>query len=211
MQGPEIQTRKQAERSNITTDTRRKGGAITPFLFILFIACALLAAGTSSWAQRAEKKSKKVIAAQKEVAINDATVQDYLKKAEDQLRKGDIDAALPTLLRVHEYSDDVLKTVKLFKTQYEKAVNDSSLSQGDRENIIIKMNRMGQLIPKYTALKEASAYDLGYVYAKKGDGDRARRYLLKVFETAPFSTKQDSVWMKSKKLLLALYSLEGEF
>jgi hypothetical protein len=174
------------------------------------MACIIIAAGTSSWAQRADKKPKKPVA-QKESAINDATVQDYLKKTEEQMKKGEFEGSLPTLIRINDYSEDVLKTVKLFRTHYEKVISDSSVSQGEREDLVIKLNRMNQLIPKYTSIREMSSYDLGYMYAKKGDSDRARKYLLKVFETTPFSTKSDSPWMKSKKLLLALYGLEGEF
>ncbi len=209
MQGAKIQTGKQAERADIRENLTRKG--LVPFLVVLFFACVLIVSGTSAWAQRADKKSKKVAPPPKESAITDGSVQDYLKKAEELLKKGETDSALPTLLKVHDYSEDVLKTVKLFQGQYEKIVNDPSILQSEREDIYLKLKRMGHLIAKYTSIREASAYDLGYAFSKKGDGDRARKYLLKVFETAPFSTKPDSLWMRSKKLLLAIYSLEGEF
>jgi hypothetical protein len=73
------------------------------------------------------------------------------------------------------------------------------------------LKRMKQLVPKYTAIRDASAYNMGYTYAKLGDPEKARKYLSQVIETTPFSTKQDSLWMKSKALLLGLYGLEGEF
>ncbi len=206
MQGPKIQTREQTEGRDRIKHIRRKG-ATAPFLFILVLICAFFFAGTSS---AAEKKVRKA-SVQKEGAINDATVIDYFKKAQEQLRKGEIDNAIPTLLRIHDYSEDVLKTVKFFQGQYEKVANDPAVPQGEKENIIIKLKRMAQLVPKYTNLKEVSAYDLGYAYAKRGDSEKARKYLLEVLETAPFSIKQDSLWMKSKRLLLGLYNLEGEF
>jgi tetratricopeptide (TPR) repeat protein len=183
--------------------------AAIPFLLILLFVSSFLLVGISSGA---EKKAKKpALAAAKEIAINDSNVKDSLKKAEEQLKKGETDNALTSLLKIHDYADDVLKTVKFIQVQYEKAVGDSSMPQGEREDIYLKLRRLGQLTPKYTAIREASAYDIGYAYAKKGDSERARKYLIKVFETAPFSTKQDSAWMKSKKLLLGLYNLEGEF
>jgi hypothetical protein len=70
---------------------------------------------------------------------------------------------------------------------------------------------MEQLIPKYNKIKETSAYHIGYIYTKKGDSDKARKYLSEVLETTPFSTKPDSTWIKSKTLLLEIFNLEGEF
>jgi hypothetical protein len=52
---------------------------------------------------------------------------------------------------------------------------------------------------------------MGYIYAKKGDSERARKYLIEVLSMTPFSIEQDSICMKSKTLLLGLYNLEGEF
>ena len=193
------------------TVTRREGKVGIPFLFVSLLLTLLLLAGSSFAAERPSKAKKAAPAPQREGSINDSNVQDYLKRAEDLLKKGDVDGALPTLLKVNDYSEDVLKTVKYFQGQYEKAANDSSLSQGEREDITIKLKRMAQLVPKYTNLKEVSAYYLGYAYTRKGDQERARKYLIRVLESAHFSVKQDSLWMKSKRLLLQLYNLEGEF
>jgi hypothetical protein len=210
MQSSQVQTRQQAERSNRIEYVLRKGKDSFPFLFILTVISALLLAGPLSAAEKAEKKPRKAPVA-RESAVNDANVQESLKKAEDQLKKGETDSSVAVLLKIHDYSEDVLKTVKFFHTQYEKVVNDSSVSQAEREDIFLKLKRMDQLTKKYTAIRETSAYDLGYGYAKKGDGERSRKYLLEVLETAPFSTRPESLWMKSKKILLWLYSLEGEF
>ena len=195
----------------MTKTVTGKGMAVIPFLLILFVASAFFPAGTASAVERKAKKPAPAAAPVKEAGINDSNVKEALKKAEEQLKKGESDATLASLIRINDYADDVLKTVRLIQGQYEKAVNDPSVPQGEREDIFLKLRRLGQLTPKYTAIREASAYDIGYVYAKRGDGEKARKYLLKVFETAPFSTKQDSAWMKSKKLLLGLYNLEGEF
>jgi tetratricopeptide (TPR) repeat protein len=210
MQNPEVQTRKQAERKDRIGEIPGKGKGSILFLFVLLLIAVLMSAGFASGAEKADKKAKK-LPPPKESSINDANAEGYLKKAEELLKKGEVDQALPILIKVHDYSEDVLKTIKYFQPQYEKAANDSALSQGEREGIVIKLKRMGQLTPKYSSMREASAYYLGYAYARKGDSERARKYLLKVLDTAPFSTKQDSLWMKSKKLLLGLYNLEGEF
>jgi len=207
MQGSQVQTRQQAERNYRIRYTPGKGKAAVPFLFILALMSMLLLAGPVSGAEKKPKKAPVV----RESVINDANVQESLKKAEDQLKKGETENAVIVLLKIHDYSQDVVKTVKFFQAQYEKVVNDSSVPQAEREDIFLKLKRMEQLVKKYTAIRETSAYDLGYGYAKKGDAERSRKYLLEVLETAPFSTRQDSPWMKSKKILLWLYSLEGEF
>ncbi len=195
------------------TALRVKNRQISVRTFSLFVAITffalLLLPGISVSAEK--KGSRKPPVQQKETALNDGTVLDYLKKAEDQLKKGELEASLSTLLKIHDYSEDVVKTVKYFQAQYEKVVTDSSVAQAEKEDIFLKLKRIGQLIPKYNNLREVSAYDIGLIYAKKGEAEKARKYLLEVLETAPFSTKADSAWMKTKKLLLGLYHLEGEF
>jgi len=101
--------------------------------------------------------------------------------------------------------------VKFFQGHYEKAVNDPVTPQGEKEEIYIKLKRMGQLMPKYNSIREVTTYNVGYLYAKKGDAEKARKFLTEVLELTPFSTKKDSISMKAKTLLLDLYGLEGEF
>ncbi len=64
---------------------------------------------------------------------------------------------------------------------------------------------------KYNIIKSAAAYDLGYIYTKKSDLEKARKFLAEVVETTPFSTKKGSTWVRAKTLLLEAYGLEGEF
>lgn len=144
-------------------------------------------------------------------AINDANINAALKRADDMMRKGEVDGPLKILVNVYEYAKDVLFTVKFFQGHYEKIVNDPSTPQGEKEEIYIKLKRISQLIPKYTSIKEVTTYNVGYLYAKKGDSEKARKYLTEVLELTPFSTKKDSISMKAKTLLLDLYGLEGEF
>ncbi len=127
------------------------------------------------------------------------------------MRKGEVDGPLKILVNVYEYSKDVLLTVKFFQGHYEKAANDPVTPQGEKEEIYIKLKRMGQLTPKYNSIREVTTYNVGYLYAKKGDAEKARKFLTEVLELTPFSTKKDSISMKAKTLLLDLYGLEGEF
>jgi tetratricopeptide (TPR) repeat protein len=193
------------------TDRKKRkicASVFTPVIVLAFAVLLIL----PDFSLGAEKRAtRKTPSQQKEVVLNDSTVLDAFKKAEEQLKKGELESSLATLIRIHDYSEDVLKTVKYFQAQYEKVVNDSSIAQHEKEDIFIKLKRMGQLTPKYKNLREVSAYDIGLIYAKKGEAEKARKYLLEVLETSPFSTKNDSPWMKTKKLLLGLYHLEGEF
>jgi tetratricopeptide (TPR) repeat protein len=174
-------------------------------------------------AQEKEKPAKKPATTQapapgtapgtsiKSSAINDSNVNAALKRADEMMKKGEVDGPLKILVSVYEYSKDVLLTVKFFQGHYEKAINDPNTPQGEKEEIYIKLKRMGQLVPKYNSIKEATTYNVGYLYAKKGDAEKARKYLIEVLELTPFSTKKDSISMRAKTLLLDLYGLDGEF
>lgn len=187
--------------------------------FIFFIALYLWS--PALWAAPAEKASRKPAAASsagkapgtivKSSAINDSNINAALKRADEMMGKGEVDGPLKILVSVYEYSKDVLFTIKFFQGHYEKIVSDPSTPQGEKEEIYIKLKRMGQLIPKYSSIKEVTTYNVGYLYAKKGDAEKARKFLTEVLELSPFSTKKDSIAMKAKTLLLDLYGLEGEF
>jgi tetratricopeptide (TPR) repeat protein len=185
-------------------------GFLASRIFVASLVCFMLALSQPVTLYSAEKPSKKATV-QKEGLLNDSTVQAFLGKAEEQMKKGSYDSAGKILVRVYDYTKDVLITVKLFQGQYEKVLNEASTPLPEKEAILIKLKRMEQLRERYAGLKERSSFDLGYVYAKYGDGDKARKYLLEVLETAPFSTHKESLWMKSKAILLGLYNLEGEF
>ena len=124
---------------------------------------------------------------------------------------GDLDSSLRIYQKTYGYTKEVLITAKLVQTQYDKIINDPSTAQNDREEIMLKQKRIKQIVPKYSSIKELTSYNLGYIYAKKGDSERARKYLSEVLEAAPFSLETDSLWMKTKTLLLSQYGLEGEF
>lgn len=191
----------------------------TVIIFIFFIALCLCSPNLR--AAPVEKSSRKPASAPsagkapgttvKSSAINDSNINTALKRADEMMGKGEVDGPLKILVSVYEYSKDVLFTVKFFQGHYEKIVNDPSTSQGEKEEIYIKLKRMGRLIPKYNSIREVTTYNVGYLYAKKGDAEKARKFLTEVLELTPFSTKKDSIAMKAKTLLLDLYGLEGEF
>jgi len=191
------------------------------FAFIVLTILLILATWAPDLWAAPEKPSKKPVKASsagqppeapiKSSPINDSNINAALKRADDMMRKGEVDGPLKILVNVYEYSKDVLFTVKFFQGHYEKIVNDPSTPQGEKEEIYIKLKRMGQLVPKYNSIKEVTTYNVGYLYAKKGDSEKARKYLTEVLELTPFSTKKDSISMKAKTLLLDLYGLEGEF
>ncbi|HOP86134.1 MAG TPA: hypothetical protein PLM71_00710 [Syntrophorhabdaceae bacterium] len=102
-------------------------------------------------------------------------------------------------------------TINLLHKQYEHILNDPKVSLNDKEYIMVRLQRMDSLVSTYKNVKDTSAYYIGLINTKKGDVERARKYLFEVLESTPFDLKKDSMWMKTKSLLLEAYNLEGEF
>ena len=184
---------------------------IRVFYFIVILVLAMMTPSLSFAAVKRAKPETKPAQKEKDFVINDANLQTYQKKVEDLVKKGDFDNSLGIVLKIHDYANEVLSTVKVVKAQYEKTVNDPSLPQNDKEDLLIKLKRLDELIPRYTTLYELSTFNLGYLYAKRGETEKARKYLIEFLQITPFSSSRDSQWMKAKTLLLELYSLEGEF
>lgn len=183
--------------------------ALVLFLLLIFWHPVLWAAPEK---QKPSKRSAPAAGASlKTSAINDSNIQETLKRADEMVKKGEVESPLKILLGVYEYSKELLSTVKFFQGHYDKVVNDPATPQAEKEEVYLKLKRMGQLIPKYNAIREVTTYNVGYLYAKKGETEKARKYLTEVLELTPFSTKKDSISMKAKTLLLGLYGLEGEF
>jgi tetratricopeptide (TPR) repeat protein len=188
------------------------------FMPLFLMTALLLSMMAPSLSFGAEKKAKpqaqakpQAVPAQKDIVLNDANLQTYQKRVEDLVKKGDFDNSLKIMLKINNYTKEVLSTVRAIKTQYEKAVNDPSVSQNDKEDLFIKLKGLNQLIPRYTTLYDASTFNLGYIYAKLGETEKARKYLVEFLQITPYSSGRDSQWIKAKTLLLELYSLEGEF
>jgi len=209
-----ISTKEKSETNMNNTLFRQKRSFAPLFL----VAALLISMMTPSLLSGAEKKTKpqpqakpQAAPVQKDIVVNDTNLQTYQKRVEDLVKKGDFDNSLKIMLKIHDYTKEVLSTVRAIKTQYEKAVNDPSVSQNDKEDLFIKLKGLNQLIPRYTTLYDASTFNLGYIYAKLGETEKARKYLVEFLQMTPYSGSRDSQWMKAKVLLLELYSLEGEF
>jgi tetratricopeptide (TPR) repeat protein len=147
----------------------------------------------------------------RETALNDATVQQLFKQGEELFKKDKPEEAIRIFLNIYRFSKDILTFLPVVQPQYEKLLKEGSLSQEEKEDVYIKQKRIQDLTNKYTALKIESAYYAGAIYAKRGDSEQARKYLLEVCQTAPFSLNPKATWFKSKNLLLTLFQLEGEF
>lgn len=173
---------------------------------ILFAITVLLPCTISA----AEKRSSRS-APVKEVADNDSNVQGLVIKIDEQLKKKDFTSTLGPSLRINDFAKDVLTSVKTVRAYYEKAMNDAATPQKDKENIILKLQRLEDVEKRYNAVYESSTFNLGYIYAKRGDSERGRKYLSEYLKIAPFSMAKDSKWVKAKTLLLEIYGLEGEF
>ena len=151
------------------------------------------------------------VAPARESALNDSTVQQFFKQGEEFFKKDKPEEAIRIFLSIYRFSKDMLTFLPIVQPQYEKLLKEGSLSQEEKEDVYIKQKRIQDLTNKYTTLKVESAYYAGAIYAKRGDSEQARRYLLEVCQTAPFSLNPKSTWSRSKDLLLALFQLEGEF
>ena len=195
---------------------RREKPLICLFL-VAALSLSLMVPCLSSGAERKPKPQPQpqpkpqAAPAQKDIVVNDANLQAYQKKVEDLVKKSDFDNSLKIMLKINDYTREVLSAVKAIKTQYERAVNDPSVPQNDKEDLFIKLKELNQLIPRYTTSYEASTFNLGYIYAKLGETEKARKYLVEFLQMTPYSGGRDSQWVKAKTLLLELYSLEGEF
>ena len=212
---PPFFTRLKGARVNMRCETSRLGhcGRKTVFLagvFLLAIA-VLFFSGTFRSAGAAPEKKGKPAAEKDTGAVNDANLQASLKRVDELLKKNEYVTSLRTSLKINEYTREVLATAKVIKGHYEKAVNDPAIPTKDKEQLYLKLKGLNQLIPRYTTAYENSLYNLGYIYAKRNESERARKYLSEYLQTTPFSSSRDSKWMKAKTLLLELYSLEGEF
>jgi len=210
MKNPKIKNRKPTKRNN-KIETMKKEVSVTALFLMLFLAVTILFPNASYGVEKKIKKQP----AQKEVresgAITGSNVQASFGKAEELLKKGDSETSLRIFIKVYDYTKEALTTINFVQKQYETAIKDPAIEQSEKEDIFIKLNRMKQLTPKYAGIKTATAYNMGYIYTKRGDSDKARKYLSEVLEVTPFSVKQGSLWIKSKTLLLEVYGLEGEF
>jgi tetratricopeptide (TPR) repeat protein len=211
MESSSIQTGKHTEGTRETTGLftgRSRRSFFLTILFLLALPFLFPYPPCSSWA--AERVTRKP-SPQRDVVITDANLSGQFARAEELFKKGQHDGALKIYVRISDYAKEVLESVRIIQGAYEKAASDPSISQQDKEALFVKLKRISQLTARYEPIRLNSLYKAGYIQAKKGDVDRARKYLGEVMTTTPYTGQKDSLWMKAKTLLLDLHNLEGEF
>ncbi len=172
---------------------------------------SVTAAEKKSQQKMPPKVSQKTTSTQKDIVVNDGNLMAHQKRVEDLVSKGDFAGALKIMEKINGYTREVLPTVRNIRAQYERAGSDTRVAQKDKEDLFIKMRALDQLIARYSNYNEASTFNLGYMYSKMGETEKARKYLTEYLQMTPYSSARDSQWMKAKGLLLELYGLEGEF
>jgi hypothetical protein len=196
-------------------DVLKKTEVTIPAFFItlsMMLMFMLSPAVCEGQLRKAPKQPPPKVTQPRETTINDVNVQAVFKTGEGLFRQEKTDDSLRTFIGIYRYSKDMLTFLDIVRPNYEKLLSDNpSLSQEEKEELYIKQKRVRDLTSKYTSLRIESAYYVGALYAKRGDTEQARKYLLEVCQTAPFSLNPKSTWVKSKNLLLALFQLEGEF
>jgi ATP/maltotriose-dependent transcriptional regulator MalT len=195
---------------------RKKEHTIAPYLIILTVVVAFVLSSAVICRGEARKAPRQApppkVTQPREITINDVNIQAVFKTGEELFKQGKTDESLRTFLGIYRYSRDMLTFLEIVRPNYEKLLNENpSLSQEEKEELYIKQKRVRDLTTRYSSLRIESAYYVGALYAKRGDAEQARKYLLEVCQTASFSLNPKSTWVKSKNLLLALFQLEGEF
>lgn len=185
-------------------------------LFLLMAAFLSLFLVLPSFTDGAQKRhqtspKRKKASVQRTIVVNDANILVHQRRAEDLVASGDLRDALLIIHRMNDYAKEVLSVATAVKTRYEEAVRDPRTLQGEKEGLLVRLKRLDRLTERYTHYYEASMFNLGYLYSKLGEIQKARRYLVEFLQTAPYSRGHDSHWTKAKALLLELYKLEGEF
>lgn len=174
-------------------------------LFFLFLAFFLLI--NSLFA--AEKKPKVTIE-KKPISVNDENVDTNMKNAEELLKKGELGRAFELFHMINEYSKEVLKAIEVVEEKEKKILESKNIDQNTKEAVIWKLKRKEALKSRYKEYYARSAYFLGFILAKRNDNLGASRYLTEALKNSSFSTKPDSTYMRSLKLLATIFALEGE-
>jgi tetratricopeptide (TPR) repeat protein len=191
----------------------RGQGSLIIIVLVLALLLSLAAPSLTYSVQRKPKTTPKpkIAPVQKEIIVNDANLLVYQKRVEDLVEKGDFESAVKIMLKMNDYVKEVLSIAKTIKARYEAVSNNPEVPQNDKEYLFIKLKGLNQLITRYVNYHEASTFNLGYMYAKLGETEKARKYLVEFLQVTPYSGGRDSQWIKAKALLLELYGLEGEF
>ena len=153
---------------------------------------------------------RKTVPVQKNILVNDSNILVHQKRVEDLVEKGNFRDAVQIMQKMNDYSKEVFSVATAIKAQYEEAANNPGIPQNEKEDLFIRLKRLNPLIQRYTNYFEASTFNLGYMYARLGETEKARKYLVEFLETKPYSGDRDSQWIKAKTLLLELYKLKDD-
>ena len=148
--------------------TERRGTAFLALVFFLLLMFWHPLLWAAPEKQKPSKRSAPAAGASvKTSAINDSNIQETLKRADEMVKKGEVESPLKILLGVYEYSKELLSTVKFFQGHYDKVVNDPATPQAEKEEVYLKLKRMGQLIPKYNAIKGSDTGTMSAICMQK--------------------------------------------
>jgi len=192
---------------------RQENLFILVFIMVVFVFSLTVPSLTNGAQKKIKTRPKpKPTVVQKNILVNDANILVHQKRVEDLVEKGDFENAVKIMLKMNDYSKEVLSVAKAIKVQYEASVGNPQISQDDKEDLFFKLKGLNRLISRYTDYYEASTFNLGYIYARLHDTEKARKYLVEFLQKVPYySGNPESQWIKAKMLLLELYNLEGEF
>ncbi len=206
---PKMKKNEEVERMRFTLEKK----SLVTIFFIVALLFSFIVPSLTCGAQKKQKKplKPKVPPVQKEIVVTDANILVHQKRVEDLVEKGDFENAVKIMQKMNDYAKEVLSVAQTIKAQYETVAIGSQVSQNDKEDLYIKLRGLNRLIPRYTNYYEASTFNLGYMYAKLGEKEKARKYLVEFLQITPYSDDPNSQWPKAKALLLELYKLEGEF
>lgn len=184
-----------------------------PMFFVVVLVLSLIVPSITYSAQKKSKASpkRKTAPVQKNIIVNDSNILVHQKRVEDLVEKGNFKDAVQIMQKMNDYSKEVLSVAGAIKVRYEAAADDPQISQSNKEDLFFKLKGLNRLISRYTNYHEASTFNLGYMYSKLGDVERARKYLVEFLQATPYTGDPDSQWIKAKTLLLGLYKLESEF
>ena len=123
--------------------------ALTVFVILATWSPGLWAAQERSPRKAAPAQSTGTAAApSKSLLINDANINSALKRADDMMKKGEVDGPLKILTGVYNYSKDVLLTVKFFQDETNtSAICELVISNRRRiklEELFLRSKRISQ-------------------------------------------------------------------
>jgi hypothetical protein len=147
----------------------------------------------------------------REPTFRDRDIASQFHDGEERLKRGGAGEALRLFLDVYDQAKTGMGAMDCVKNAYAKLGSDVELEHSIQEELFLKLQRIASLEPQYMRYRVEAAYYIGFIYAKRGDAEQARKYLLEVCQTAPVSLDPGSVWMKAKTLLLETLYLQGEF